>query len=153
MYDKSAEATIVQALIYEIGLSIDSENRIIDQDTMRPIRFMDKNVKGTSDPTKRVYISEYDVKLEPLNKMNTKLMNSLFGLFLDKEQEEENIVNFHSFYLDDEDGNTNRTRVVVKCSKDMYYSDYFFNRSLMYCDAILKIGGSFRLDLHLFDEE
>lgn len=153
MYTETDITNLSYALLNEIGLCIDSKQNLVDQDTMNPITFQGKNIKAAIDPLKPVYLTEHDIKLDPLNKSNVRLMSTLFGYFIDKEQEAGNIPRVITFYLEDSPDKSS-TKICVVCEGNItYWSEYFCNKCLMYCDIIFKIGGSInnRIDLRVFD--
>lgn len=157
MYTELDELELVVMLLTSMGLSIDHNQTLIDQETMAQIKFQGKNIKASFDRMKPVYITEGDIKFEPLNRNNIRLLSTLFGHFLDKEQEYGNINRVLTFYPEEillDDG-SRRTKIIVKCEKnEVYESDYFENKCLVYCDLINKICGDLlynRIDLHKFD--
>ena len=46
---------ITRSIIEEIGVDVDDNNTIIDQDTMMPITFNDKVLKVVSDPEEKLH--------------------------------------------------------------------------------------------------
>ena len=129
MYTNMDEMTLVSNLLYALGLSINSgNNSLIDQET--------------------------DIKLEPVNPKSGKLMKSLFGFFLNKEEELGEIPHPLSYYFDDKTENDElRHRLVIKYSNGTYYyGNWYKNKCVGYCEAILSIDGSFPLmDFNIFD--
>ena len=155
MYTNMDEMTLVSNLLYALGLSINSgNNSLIDQETGSNMQFEGKNIKATRDPSKPVYISETDIKLEPVNPKSGKLMKSLFGFFLNKEEELGEIPHPLSYYFDDKtEDDELRHRLVIKYSNGTYYyGNWYKNKCVGYCEAILSIDGSFPLmDFNIFD--
>lgn len=85
MYTQMDEINLTNDLLCVLGLSINqTDNILIDQDTQQPLLFEGKNIKATNNPIKPAYISENDVKLEPVNPRAVRLMNRIFGYYLDK---------------------------------------------------------------------
>ena len=143
---------LIFALINEIGLSIKEGGIIVDQDTLIPLKFGDKNIKASVDVNKPVYESDYTVVLDPLN--NMKLMNMLLGYYLEKEKACGNLepITFST----DELVKHGPTNVTVRCgsSKVSLYdvsSRYYNNRCLKFSDIILKLGNDRDVDLSNFD--
>lgn len=160
MYGTMELMNLNRDLLCTMGLGVDNNQTIFDQDSRIPLKFQDKSIKISMDPNKPVYITNCDIKFDPINKSNIRLMTTLFGLFLDKEQECGDISQVLSFYTEDINssapGTENpeiKTRLIVKCINEMYVTNYYTNKCLMYCDAILRIGGNFGInsDMTRFD--
>lgn len=165
MYTPEQEMELVSNLLYAIGIDIAGGNNIlVDQDTGNFIVFEGKNIKASRDPKKPVYISDNDIKLEPANPKCTKLVKSLFNMFLAKEEEMGEIPHVLSYYFDDfveEVKKTARTteevyyhKLVIKFEDGTYYNgNKYRNKGLGYCEAILGIDGSFpQMDMRVFDD-
>ena len=101
MFNQIDEMELTKKILYSIGLEIQpNTNALIDQETGTQINFDGKVLKANTDPNKQLYISKYDVKLEPANPKCTKLIERLFGYFIDREYEEENIAEMKAYYFD-----------------------------------------------------
>lgn len=166
MYTAEQEMSLTSDLLYALGIDINKGNNIlIDQDTGNPLLFENKSIKASRDPSKPVYISDNDIKLEPANPKCTKMLQSLFGFFLEKEERAGEIPHALSYYFDDAvkhvqidkktEIDVSYHRLVVKYADgSYYYGNWYKNKGIGYCEAILGIDGSFPpRDLNLFDIE
>lgn len=148
MYTQLEEMNLVSDLLYTLGLSVNiTDNVLLDQETNKPIIFEGKNIKATRNPAKPAYISENDVKLEPANPKCTKLMSKLFGFFLDRETEANNIPKVLTFFFDDVDIEKGLVKLVVKYENGTSFETQpRRSKALLYTEAILEIDGSFPID-------
>lgn len=155
MYTQIEEANLVSDLLYVLGVNVNpSDNIIMDQDTNNPILFEGKNIKATRNPAKPAYISENDVKLDPINPRYTKLMSKLFGFYLDKEFDNGNLGKVLSFYFDDHpDEENDSCKLIIKFEGgEIVESNYYRSKALAYTEAIMMLDGSFPIDdLKKFD--
>ena len=138
---------ISRKIFRAIGLDVDNANKIIDQDTCRPIEFKGKCIKYTSDPNKNLLLAKNDILFDPIN--NTKLMSNLFGYYLTKLEETENIA-FDSYYV--KAGNGGRTALELKSESETITSKYYNNDSIKYMDMILRLNGESNIDLNEYDK-
>lgn len=143
---------LIFALINEIGLSIKEGGIIVDQDTLIPLKFGDKDIKASVDVNKPVYESDYTVVLDPLN--NMKLMNMLLGYYLEKEKASGNLepITFST----DEEFKRGPSNLTVRCgsAKTKLYditTNFYNNKCLKFADIILRLGNERNIDLHNFD--
>src|SRR5699024_6329980 len=82
MFNESIELT--RKLLIAMGLELQrGTNILIDQDTKSYISFSGKFVKANNDVNKSLYVSEYDIKLDPLDPKCTKVMECLFAKYLE----------------------------------------------------------------------
>ena len=84
MFDQHESIEVTRKLLIAMGIEIQKgTNLLVDQETKSQISFEGKFVKANIDPEKALYISEHDIKLEPLNPKCTKVMERFFGNYLD----------------------------------------------------------------------
>ena len=138
---------ISRKIFRAIGLDVDNANKVIDQDTCRPIEFKGKCIKFTSDPDKNLLLAKNDILFDPIN--NTKLMSNLFGYYLTKLEEMENTV-FNSYYV--KSGNEGRTALELKNESGTITSNYYNNDSIKYMDMILRLNGESDINLNEYDK-
>ena len=103
MFDLNEIASITRHLIIALGLEIQpATNILIDQETKNQLMFDGKFLKANTDPKKALYLSDSDVKLDPLDPKCTKLIERLFGKFLINESSEElqNIPEVLTYFFD-----------------------------------------------------
>lgn len=133
-------------IMEEIGLTVDKQNRVYDQDTRQPILFKDKSMKYSSQHS--VALSNNDMVFDPAN--NKGLMGSLFDYYTQKLEDEEGVYVAGHFEESDENG-----RVAVNMTVDdkQIKTNYYTNNSLSYLEAIKALNGSNDLDLTGYDSE
>lgn len=132
-------------LLLTIGLSVDTNHNIIDQDYGTIVYLNGKNIKakrGSVEP----FIRKTDIYFDPLN--NMKLMRSLFQYFINKINDLDNryFSVFFPVY-----GDNGLVSVEIKSETESFKSDYFYNESLRYIDLIFKISGYDHINLKPYD--
>ena len=157
MFDKDESINITRNLLVALGIELQPEtNVLIDQDTKSQMTFESKFIKANIDPDKALYISEYDIKLDPLNPKCTKLVERLFGKFLDDSSSEDigNIPDVLTYFFDKDD-ETSKYRLTIKFSDGtQWIGNWFLNKIICYDEAIFSIDGTFAdIDLRLYDIE
>ena len=156
MFDQSASAYITRDLLIVLGIEIhDTTNLLIDQETKSQLNFEGKFIKANTDPNKALYISDYDIKLDPLNPKCTKIMERLFGKFLDDASSEDmqSIPEVLSYFFDKSDDDIGKYRLTIKFADGTsWIGNFYMNKILCYVEAILSIDGTFAdTDLRPYD--
>ena len=147
---------ITRDLLIAMGIELQKDtNVLIDQDTKSQISFDGKFVKANNDLDKTVYVSEYDIKLDPLNPKCTKLMERLFGKFLDDSSSDEigNIPDVLTYFFD-KDEETLKYKLNIKfIDGTSWIGNWYLNKILCYVEAIFSIDGTFidSFDLSSYD--
>ena len=143
---------LIYALINEIGLSINENNSLFDQDNGQLIYFGGKEIKCSINPSNPVYASEIATVLDPFN--DIKLMTTILAYYLEKERMMSDIYPItYSFNDRDKLGPSNMS-VKIQTSNGMeeVTSNFYYNKCLKISDIILRMGGQF-CDLSNFDEK
>ena len=135
---------ITQIIMHEIGLDVDKNNNIVDQDNGQPIHFNGKELKYNLGE-KKLRIGRNDVEFDPIE--NTKIMSHLFSYYLDKKNEEDGTYFPVYFSVSNPDG---KSSLEIK-GDNTFKSKYYKNESLKYADAILRINGNEYTDLSSID--
>lgn len=137
-------------LFTEIGLGINGDSYLYDQDSGVPILFKEKYIKASVNGSP-IYAGRNDIVFDPAN--NYGLISHLFGYFLDKAQNSEDgdtLGGYIAHYIDD-DPTKEKQRVVVKTlSRGEIGSMFYYNIYLAYIDCIFRISG-YNVDLSNFD--
>lgn len=137
-----------RALIMEMGLSMDNDHVLYDQDTYTPISYQGKRVKYSSTDPDKLYIGEGDVLFDPVH--NYHMMLSMLGYYIDKEKEAGNLDAIAPYSITAKDKTTAHG---IKCEHgECVESDYYHNRCLGICDVILKRSYD-DINIHQFDDE
>ena len=155
MFDRNESIEITKKLLIAIGMELQpNTNVLVDQDTKSPISFDGKIIKANNDVNKSLYVSEYDVKLDPLDPKCTKIIERLFGKFLDDNSSEDmqNIPEVLTYFFDKDDDN-HLYRLEIKFSNgDKWIGNWFKNKILCYLESIFLINGTFDdIDLTIYD--
>lgn len=119
----------------EIGLDVNEDNHIVDEETGMPILMKGKFLKYNHGPAKRVTRDE--INYDPLN--NSKLMNMLFGYYSDKlESEGSRGIDMCASAI-----TPNGKQVLkVKTGDDSIQSNPYYNESVRLMDVICKLNDS-----------
>lgn len=135
-------------LFLEIGLSINGNNYLYDQDTEIPLMYKDKYIKATTFPVP-IYAGRNDIVFDP--SQNYNLMVSILGYYIDKESNSDSgdNIGFIAQYIEDND--IEMQRVVVKTKNGDYASQFYHNVFLGYIEVIFLLAHSFNVDLSNFD--
>ena len=140
-------------LFNTIGLSVNADQYLYDQDNLQILKYNDKAIKAATAPM-NVYAGKNDVIFEPA--VNYDMMVKLFGYWLDKEiaiGENPNIGVYQSQYIEDHPENKLLQRFTVCFANGTKYTSQFYNKLyLAYMELIFLIGDNQVVNLHNFDE-
>ena len=149
MFDQNESVEVTRKLLIALGIEIQAgTNLLIDQETKSQLSFEGKFIKANTNPDKALYISEYDVKLDPLNPKCTKIMERFFGKYLDDASSEDiqNIPEVWSDFFDTSDGKF--------ADGTCWVGNWYLNKIICYDEAIFSIDGTFaNIDLRIYDIE
>ena len=136
---------LLYQLMTEIGLEIDSEMRIVDQDDGNVIMFKGKSLKVSLDNYRQPFIGRNDILFDPIT--NFKVMNNLFSYFIHKTSVTEGRY-FNIFYpVNLPNG---RTYIEIKENNQVIRSGAYMNPCIAYIDLIFRINGE-AYDLSMYD--
>ncbi len=155
MFDRNESVNVTRKFLIALGMELQpSTNTLVDQETKSPIYFEGKIVKANNDPDKALYISDYDVKLDPLDPKCTKIVERLFGKFLDdnSSSEMQNIPEVLAYFFDkNEEDRLYRLNIKYE-DGTKWVGNWFLNKILCYLEAIFSIDGTFDdIDLKIYD--
>ena len=131
-------------LFLEIGLSINRDNYLYDQDTGIVLKYKDKYIKANIFDNTEIYAGKNDILFDPANNYN--LMETLFGYYIDKQAAEGNDIGFIARYIEDYPKWDNPNvkplqRIVIKRKmQDDIYSNYYNKLYLGFIDIIFKLS-------------
>lgn len=134
---------INNTIMREIGLEVGLDKRIVDQDTGVGLSF-----KGMDVVAPGSYCGRNSIEFDPYN--NKKMMNLLFGYFLDKYSDESDNSVAVSYSVNGEDKN----KAAIECRMaDMskIRSGEYMRESLRCTDIIMQLNGEENPDLHKYD--
>ena len=156
MFDQSESVDITRKLLIALGIEVQpGTNLLIDQDTKSQLSFEGKFIKANVDPDKALYISDYDIRLDPLNPKCTKIMERFFGKYLDDASSEDiqNIPEVLSYFFDKSEAEDGKYRLTIKFEDGTRWEgNWYMNKIICYVEAIFSIDGTFDgIDLRQFD--
>lgn len=141
-------------LFLELGLGVNNDQYVYDQDTGIVLKFQDQYIKMNFNND--IYPGKNDIIFDPST--NYHLIRVLFGYYIDKERENGNDIGYIADYKEEENqraliskNERFRQRFVVKTKRGDIKSDYFYNIYLAYIHAIFIISGNNEYDLSNFD--
>lgn len=127
----------------EIGLEVDANGHIVDEESGNPITMKGKYLKYNYGPVKRT--SREEINYDPLN--NPKLMNMLFCYYSNKlESEGSRGVDMYSTNLFGED----KVVLKAKVGDNTIQSEPYLNESVRIMDVVLKMNDSTE-DISVYD--
>ncbi len=155
MFDRNESVNVTRKFLIALGMELQpSTNTLVDQETKSPIYFEGKIVKANNDPDKALYISDYDVKLDPLDPKCTKIVERLFGKFLDDNSstDMQNIPEVLAYFFDkNEEDRLYRLNIKYE-DGTKWVGNWYLNKILCYLEAIFSIDGTFDdIDLKIYD--
>lgn len=158
-FDQYESTEVVRRLLIALGLEVQSvTNVLIDQETKSQLSFETKLIKANLNPDKAMYISEQDVKFDPINPKCTKVMEMLMGKYLDDSADPENgnLPEVLSYFFDKDaeqpDGFTRYQLNIRFEDGTKWHGSWYLNKVLCYDEAILKLDQTFGdTNLAVFD--
>ena len=128
---------IGRSILGEIGLAINSDNEVYDQDTFSLIDIEGKKIIFSFTVGKKLFCDpQTQIVFEPVS--NLKMINRLFAYYLQKEEMEGNMC--IKTWFQEEDDKKRTAITIVSSNGERFTSDYFYNPCLKFCDLILKFG-------------
>lgn len=138
------DLNINNLIMREIGLEIGVGNRIIDQDTGAAVTFGGKEIVAPG-----IYGGHNAIEFDPHN--NKKMMNRLFGYFLEKHADESD-VSVMTYYNVDKPNNLSSIECKMTDSS-VIVSKPYARESLRCADIIIQLNGGESPDLYEYDTE
>ena len=140
-------------LFNTIGLSVNSDQYLYDQDTGIILKYNDKAIKAATAPM-NVYAGKNDIVFDPVN--NYDIMVKLFGYWLDKEiaigENPKFAAGFQSQYIEDHPEDKMLQRFTVCFADGTKYTSHFYTKLyLAYMELIFLIGDDQVVNLSNFD--
>ena len=130
-------------IMREMGLEVGRGNRIVDQDTGMPVL-----IRGMNLTAPGCYTGNNSMEFDPHN--NKRLMNLLFGYFLNKHSEESDVDVLTYYNVD----SGNKSYIECKMSDNSTITSRAYSRdSLKYTDIITQLNGDESPNLSMYDCE
>ena len=149
---------LVFALISEIGLGINQNGILYDQDNGIEIMYNGKHIRASVDANNPAIPSDIYAIFDPI--WDNKFMNTMLGYYLAKEEAYGNIwspvvseeIESLQYYNKEDNIKTRRSRVYVSLGNNNKISScFYFQKGLKYSDLILRIANHPYADLTKFD--
>lgn len=135
----------------ELGLDIDDDDRIFDMDNDSIIKINEKYLKYVDEDEQFPVFRNDEIEFNML--FNTKTMQTLFGIYLDKYALRKNIY-VNGYYQIQESNDKGRAAFsyMEQDTTKVRESDEFYNESVRIFNLICKLNGSTNLyDFKQFD--
>lgn len=136
---------LLYQLMTEIGLEIDSDFRVVDQDDGNVITFKGKCLKVSLDRYREPFIGRNDILFDPIT--NSKIMSHLFSYFIHKTSVTEGRY-FSIFYPVNLPNGA--TYIEIKEGENTLRSNPYMNPCIAYIDLVFRINGE-PYDLSMYD--
>ena len=139
-------------IMEDIGLTVDSNNKIMDQDTRQELKYKEKNMRYSSNNS--VVLTQSDMIFDPA--ANKALMGSLFTHYLNKVEEEDGTYVPVYYEVRNQEGQTGlvaKVHMEGSSEEESLETGFYNNDSLKYAEMIKKINGSSDTDLSEYDSE
>lgn len=141
------QADLEYQLLLEMGLGVDSNFNLIDQDFGTQIFFNAKNVKVIVNGVQPQLNKRTDILFDPIN--NVQLMRNLFQYYIKKLETEGSVF---TVYYPVQGSTPGQAKVEIKDTQLIPYSSkYYFNECLRYIDLIMVLNEDENVDLSMFD--
>lgn len=144
----TTESEVGKAILDEIGIGINPDNTLYDQETYQPVTYQGKNIKYSLTNPDRIYLGEGDVLFDPMH--NLRMITTMLSTYLRKE--EDNGREVLSMYDDTIRENRTTSHTIKFSEGDPVTSKYYKNRCLAICDNILEMA-NVNCDLTQFDDK
>ena len=132
-------------LMEEIGLEEGDRRRVIDQDTGILYQMKGKDIVSPGSQSGKAAI-EFD----PIN--NTRMMSYMFGSFVEKLVDEEDIPPVNTYFIKATDDNSGKvTANIIFDDNSRISSGAYKNETTCYADLIMRLNGEDDVDLSEFD--
>lgn len=132
-------------LMCEIGLEVDQEMRVVDQDLGNVIMFKGKTLKANIGGLRQPFIGRNDILFDPVN--NYKIMTTIFAYYVQKLTNMEGRY-FNIFYpVQLQSG---KTYAEIKEDMKVIRSGAYFNPCIAFIDLVFRLNNE-EYDLSMYD--
>lgn len=139
---------LIYNLLNEIGLSIDSNGYVYDQDSGIHLEAQGKKIKASVRPDIPCYAGQGEVVFDPLN--NTRQIHTLLGYAIDKEMATNPEFNCISHYITETPMDKPTSITLKMIDGSLLSTPFYNNRCLKFIGGIFLIYG-YITDLSNFD--
>lgn len=132
-------------LMEEMGFEEGDRRRVIDQDSGIQYTIKGKDIVSPGNQG-----GKQSIEFDPVN--NVRMMNYLFGEFVNKLEEEESIPPVSTYYtmLDERDSSRVKAKILMDDNKILESKPYR-NETIAYADLVLQLNGEENVDLSEYD--
>ncbi len=154
MFNRIEANEVARKLLIVLGLEIEKRTSIlVDQESKNQLSFEGKFIKINIDHTKSLFLSEHDVQLDFFKPECTRIVERLFGRYLDMESSEEiqNLPEVLSYYFDRTcDTDDDRCRLTIKFGDgNKWEGNWYRNKIICFDEALLRLDEVFQ-DINLY---
>lgn len=132
-------------LMCEIGLEVDQEMRLVDQDLGNVIMFKGKTLKVNLGGQRQPFIGRNDILFDPVN--NYKIMSTIFAYYVQKLTNLEGRY-FNIFYAVPLP--SGKTYAEIKENMKVIRSGTYFNPCIAFIDLVFRLNNE-EYDLSAYD--
>lgn len=134
---EEVKALITSSLLLAIGFSVNEDGYIIDTDTYTRFEFNGKHIRTTLFGNPITHFGDIELDI-----FNTRLMMTLLNFVMSRSTSEDGIYYrlYHEEKINDTKTNLQKSRLVIGSSNGNIDTDYYFNDSFKYIDAMMRIS-------------
>lgn len=138
---------LVKMIINELGVEVNNDNIVIDQDSQNILAFNGKKLKMTNDPSN---IGKGETLFDPLS--NRKLMSNLLAFGNEKMVEDDVCEPISIMYCLDPNADGKSAMEIRDSLNNTFTSKEYYNDSLKMADLLFQMAGN-KVDLTPYDEK
>lgn len=134
---EEVKSLITSSLLLAIGFSVNEDGYIIDTDTYTRFEFNGKHIRTTLFGNPITHFGDIELDI-----FNTRLMMTLLNFVMSRSTSEDGIYYrlYHEEKINDTKTNLQKSRLVIGSSNGNIDTDYYFNDSFKYIEAMMKIS-------------
>lgn len=132
---KEIELKVNSMLLIALGFDVSDNGYLVDQDTLQRVKLGYHFLKFNNSNETTIPLHKNDILFNPLN--NRKLANSLFELFLKKEEVDDDL--FVRVYFTEEVESKYVLKIILENNQGTLMSEPFKNQLYCYVECIVSM--------------
>lgn len=132
---KEIELKVNSMLLIALGFDVSDNGYLVDQDTLQRVKLGYHFLKFNNSNETTIPLHKNDILFNPLN--NRKLANSLFELFLKKEEVDDDL--FVRVYFTEEVESKYVLKIILENNQGALMSEPFKNQLYCYVECIVSM--------------
>lgn len=132
---KEIELKVNSMLLIALGFDVSDNGYLVDQDTLQRVKLGYHFLKFNNSNETTIPLHKNDILFNPLN--NRKLANSLFELFLKKEEVDDDL--FVRVYFTEEVESKYVLKIILENNQGTLMSEPFRNQLYCYAECIVSM--------------